>query len=227
MTQIAGNQVNIIDLMANLAEKRPAFHSEADFQHAFAWSICEGDPRLTARLEIPVTAHERIDLLPDSRGHIDLLLIDTETGAQTAIEFKYPTAAWAETVRGESFRLKAHGATDLSSYDALKDLRRLESLVDAGSVQNGLLIMLTNEPAYWNGPASSKSTNADAFRIHDGVTISGSRAWSPKTGGGTKQGRASAIELRGEYSIAWQDFSELLGNKGRFRWFSLEVHGQD
>lgn len=213
MTQIAGNQVNINDVMAELAQERPTFHSEADFQHAFAWAIREAVPRLSPRLEIPLNPRE----------HIDLLLSDAETNAQTAVEFKYPTAAWTETVRGETFRLKAHGATDLVSYDALKDLRRLESLVDSGTVQNGLLIMLTNEPAYWNGPATGKPTNADAFRIHDGTTISGSRDWSPKTGTGTKQGRASAIELRGEYSIAWRDFSDLPGNKGHFRWFCLEV----
>lgn len=79
------------------------------------------------------------------------------------------------------FRLKAHGATDLVGYDALKDLGRLESLVDSGTLQNGLLIMLTNEPAYWKEPPSSKLTNAEAFRIHDGANISGGRGWSPNT----------------------------------------------
>lgn len=214
MTHIAGTPIDLSGLMAQLAGDRPVFHSEADFQHAFAWAICAADPRLRARLEIQLTTHQ----------HLDLLLTDANTDQKTAIEFKYPRAAWTGEHRGEAFNLRAHGATDLVGYDTLKDIQRLESLVDAGTVHNGLLLMLSNEPAYWNGPASALPTNADAFRIHDGITISGIRDWGPKTGDGTKRGREPAIELQGSYDIIWQDYAEMPGSKGRFRWFAIEVN---
>ncbi len=214
MTHIAGTPIDLSGLMAQLAMDRPAFHSEADFQHTFAWAICTADPRLRARLEIQLPANE----------HLDLLLTNANTDQKTAIEFKYPRASWTWNSQSEAFNLRAHGATDLVGYDTLKDLQRLESLVDAGTVQNGMLIMLTNEPAYWKKPASTLPTNADAFRINDGITISGTRDWGPKTGDGTKRGRARPIELRGSYDITWQDYAELPGSKGRFRWFAIEVN---
>lgn len=214
MTHIAGTPIDISGVMAQLAVDRPVFHSEADFQHAFAWAICTRNPRLRARLEIELTTHQ----------HLDLLLTDADTDQKTAVELKYPRAAWTGEDRGEPFNLRAHGAADLVGYDTLKDLQRLESLVDAGTVQNGLLLMLTNEPAYWKKPASALPTNADAFRIHDGITICGTRDWGPKAGDGTKRGRARPVELRGSYDITWRDYAELPGSKGRFRWFAIEVN---
>ena len=38
--------------MAALARVRPLFHSEADFQHAFAWQLHSAHPDARIRLEI-------------------------------------------------------------------------------------------------------------------------------------------------------------------------------
>ena len=213
MTEVAGRPIHVSNFMAQLAKNRPVFHSEADFQHAFAWAMREAYPRLQARLEIELTVRE----------HLDLLLTDIDTHERTAVEFKYPRAAWSGDDRGEEFNLKSHGATDLIGYDTLKDVQRLESLVDAGTAQNGLLLLLTNEPAYWATPKSTMTSNFDAFRIHDGVTVSGTHDWGPRTGHGTKKSREKPIALRGTYHIRWHDYSDLGGSKGRFRWFDLEV----
>lgn len=71
-----------------LAEERPVFHSEGDFQHAFAQAMRAADPELSARVEVPLVTLKHTEPAPNSRGHIDLLLIDTDNRTKTAIEFK-------------------------------------------------------------------------------------------------------------------------------------------
>ena len=43
--------IEIIDVSNELSKERPVFHSEADFQHALAWKICEKYHELNIRLE--------------------------------------------------------------------------------------------------------------------------------------------------------------------------------
>jgi len=45
------NLAEIEETMAALARVRPLFHSEADFQHAFAWQLHSADPDARIRLE--------------------------------------------------------------------------------------------------------------------------------------------------------------------------------
>jgi hypothetical protein len=40
-------------MLTELARERTVFHSEADFQHAFAWKINEHLPDAEIRLEVP------------------------------------------------------------------------------------------------------------------------------------------------------------------------------
>jgi hypothetical protein len=65
------------DLLDRLGQTRPIFHSEADFQHAFAWEIHLRHPTARVRLE----QHIKPGL------HLDL---GFEVGGQrTAVELKY------------------------------------------------------------------------------------------------------------------------------------------
>jgi hypothetical protein len=43
-------------IMTSLAQSRPVFHAEADFQHAFAWELHKELPSAQVRLELPVVA---------------------------------------------------------------------------------------------------------------------------------------------------------------------------
>ncbi len=63
--------------MAQLAEERPVFHSEADFQHAFASRLHLERPDARIRLEARARAGVRLDLLA---------ALDSW---RVAIEFKY------------------------------------------------------------------------------------------------------------------------------------------
>jgi hypothetical protein len=104
-----------------LAAKRPVFHSEADFQHAFAWEIHQHLPDAYVRLEY------RPALLP-TRAYVDVWVVD---GNQTlAIELKYKTAPLSVQLDdGEKFDLMSQGAQDLGRYDFVRDLWRLEQVL--------------------------------------------------------------------------------------------------
>jgi hypothetical protein len=61
MSFIAG-AVDVDTVLARLSSVRRVFHSEADFQHAFAWVLHEVDPSLNIRLEVRQDKREYVDL---------------------------------------------------------------------------------------------------------------------------------------------------------------------
>ena len=95
------------DLLAELAGKRPVFHSEADFQHALAWKIHEAFPSANVRPEYKP--------FPEKRVYIDIWVSGAESAA---IELKYLTRRLKVDVNGERFTLKDQSARDLGRYDA-------------------------------------------------------------------------------------------------------------
>ena len=80
--------LDIDDLMAKLSEKRRVFHSEADFQHAFAWQIREATPEYEIRLEFNPVPEERRKIYLD-------IWIPVE---KVAIELKFVTRHLDTTV---------------------------------------------------------------------------------------------------------------------------------
>ena len=194
-------------VLASLARARPVFHSEADFQFAFAWEAKVIRPDLEVRLE----TH------PEPNVRLDLELVDPASGTGVAVELKYMTRLWAGTDRGEAFALKNHGASDLRGYDVVKDIERVERFVDARPGWAGYVIALSNEASYWRAPTHGRVTNADAFRLHEGVVLAGERIWGPLTGG-TSKGRETPLRLRGTYELRWSDYSKLdVSVAGTFR----------
>jgi hypothetical protein len=67
-TQETGSLLDLNQVLESLAEKRPVFHSEADFQHALAWEIHNVKSDASIRLELPVRAD-------DGAVHLDLLVV--------------------------------------------------------------------------------------------------------------------------------------------------------
>lgn len=197
--------------MRGLAQVRPVFHSEADFQLAFAWHLQLQDPRASVRLETR----------PRPGVHLDLLLTTAER--PIAIELKYLTASWTGEAGGEQFHLLAQGAQDIRAYDCVKDIERVEQFVASAPGASGLVLVLANDAAYWRPASHARLTNADAFRLREGSTIAGSRAWGPKTGPGTMRGRERSINLTGEYTCRWNDYSSIGGKNGTFRYLAFAV----
>lgn len=212
---IAGS-VKLADALAQLAARRPIFHSEADFQVAVAWQVQTMDPLMRVRLETR----------PEPGVHLDLDFARPDLDLQTAVELKYMTARWEGEHDGERFDLRAHGADDTTSYDVVKDIERVERFSAARPGCNGAVVALSNEPIYWNAADAAEVTNAMQFRLGEALTLSGRLAWGPNTGAGTKRSREADIDLSGTYVLGWRDFSEIPGgghNRDRFRYLMVDV----
>lgn len=191
---------HVHEVMSELSHQRRAFHSEADFQHAFAQLLVKRHPSLNVRLEIPYRVIGSSDLGP--RTVVDLFCSDSAGGGVTAIEFKYRTRRWSGSVDPEDFDLLHHSAEDLGRWDFVNDISRLERWfkTDGGTA---FAIFLTNDGAYWSVPPGQPSTNDAAFRIHEGVILTGELRWANNMYPGNTR------TLRGRFPMQWSDYSDL------------------
>lgn len=196
------------DALRSLAQNRPLFHSEADFQHALAWEIHERWPALSVRLEAkPLGISERI--------YIDIWIMDGSS--PVAIELKYKTRRLNVTIDGEVFALLDQSAQDIGRYDFLADLQRLERVCGSCSGLSAYGILLTNDSSYWKTSLRAASVDAQ-FRLHEGRDLKGELAWGLGASKGTMRNRESPVALKGTYAATWNDYSEILGD-GSYRQF--------
>jgi hypothetical protein len=209
--------VVVDDLLACLAVGRPVFHSEADFQHAFAWLLHHTHPEFELRLEIPLHA-------PEGVVHLDLLA--TSRDQSIAVETKYKTRSLACIAANEEFRLANHAAQDLARYDFIKDIRRLERLASAHMCTSAYAILLTNDSSYWT-PGRPNAVDA-AFRLQEGRALQGTLEWDPRASAGTTRGREPALSLSGSYTVAWRDYSRVDSPRHEaFRYLAVQVLGRE
>lgn len=194
------------DLLEMLARTRPVFHSEADFQHALAWHWRERSPNAAVRLEYRLP-------FKDERSYADLWI--REGGQTTHIELKYWTRALTVSVEDEAFTLVDQAAQDISRYDFIKDVERVERTVQSGFAQRGFIVALTNDQGYWNPPRPD--TVDAAFRLHEGRSLSGELAWAEHAGTGTTANRQRVLNLAREYRCHWTPYSNLGVPRGEFR----------
>ncbi len=209
MELIAG-RVRLPEVMAHLAARRPVFHSEADFQFAFAQSVADIDTTINIRLEVPQRAARRT--------YVDLVC---SADQRTLIEFKYVTRAWTGTdgLTEEVFNLRSHAAMDLARLYFLHDVTRLEGWTADRTATNGFAVLLTNASALWE-PAIREDTNDAAFRLHEGQTLTGSLTWGTPEHPYERNNRL----LRGTYTTNWQDYSQPDNRVGgTLRWLGWAV----
>ncbi|AGZ44183.1 hypothetical protein [Actinoplanes friuliensis] len=207
MPLLAG-AVDVDAVMASLSSARRVFHSEADFQHAFAWVLHEVEPSLNIRLEVR----------QDKREYVDLFCFGPK--GRTAVEFKYFTARWDGTDSAtEKFHLRGHAATDLARRNFVFDIARLERFCASGRATNGFAIMVSNDRRLWEPIVSRRVARDQEFRIDEGRALKDVLRW------GTEGSYfdANQRELAGSYSVAWRDFSELNGPAGDFHQLILPV----
>ena len=198
-------------ILQSLSQRRPIFHSEADFQHEFAWELRSHHPDCQIRLEVPSTS--------DGIGTTDIVV--RHGGAVCGVELKYLTRRYETEVLGEAFRLKAHGAQDLRRYDVLKDVWRLERF---NRVYGGpsFVVALTNDRSYWRS-FNRRATIDGAFRLDDGRAVSGELRWSDLAGARTIKGRSAILDLLGSYSLVWRDYGRNFEGGQPFRYLAIEV----
>ena len=204
-------ELDIHGVMAELAERRPIFHSEADFQFALAWRIATMKRDGEVRLEKPF----RRD---DKTRYLDIWL----PTARIPIELKYCTRDLSVEHAGEAFALKNQSAHDLRRHDFIADLVRLEGLVSQGCASaEGYAVFLTNDPLYWQ--PGKRETRDEAFRLHDGRRLKDRMAWRGHPSKGTTEGRESALCLRNRYDLRWKRYFVLPGKYGEFRYLAVKV----
>ena len=200
--------LDIHNLMADLAQHRPIFHSEADFQHALAWQIHEIMPDCEIRLEFPPFS--------DKRMYLDIWL----SIPRIAIELKFATRKLECKRKGEHFFLRDQSAQDVKRYDFLKDIQRLEQVVMDGNADAGFAILLTNDHLYWQEP--TRNTTDAYFRLHEDRTVSAGKVlrWSKDTSPKTQKGREELC-LKSSYHLRWQDYGE--ERNPLFRYLAVSV----
>lgn len=201
---------NIHKLMECLARVRPVFHSEADFQQSLVSCIYKRRPCLI---------HSEFHPFLPERMALDIWI----PSQKTAIELKYRTRKLHLNQGGVTFQLRDQEAQDVSRYDFVKDIERLERVANAKPPALGFAVFLTNDSSYWK--PSKKLDPFDAeFRVHESKAIKDVMRWDDRARPGTKKGRESPIRLKGSYKCEWRDFSSFGGKKyGQFRYLAIEV----
>ncbi len=208
MSKLAPPVFDIRPVLASLSDKRRVFHSEADFQFAFAWESKLLYPHIEVRLETHPKENPALRL--------DVQILDRHNTETIAVELKYLTREWAGEDAGETFALKTHSAHDIKRYDVVKDIFRVEDFIRGRQSWRGFAVVLTNVAAYWTVPNGESNSLDAAFRIHDNANLAGILGWKAITG--TARGRSGDISLAGRYPLRWSDYSSLdESSAGKFR----------
>jgi len=197
----ASDPIDAASILLELAQSRPIFHSEADFQHALAWRLHEQMPESRFRLELPIDTEA-------GRIHVDIDVRDRS--GEVLIELKYKTRAVTTVHNGELFTLKNQAAQVLGRYDFLKDVERLESVVSTRANSRAYAILLTNDSAYWK-PLRDSSLGYASFSLADGRVLHGELRWGARAGKGTRKNREAPIRISRTYRLRWFDYSDFGG----------------
>ena len=206
--------VEPLQIIQTLGKSRTVYHSEKDFQHAFAWELHRSGSEWDVRLEVPVRT---------SVGAIHLDVVARSPLGQVAIELKYKTRKLVVEANGEDFNLASHAAQDLARYDFFKDLARVEAFAHAGPNRTGYAVFLTNDSAYWKAP-SGVGHGYGAFAMNDGRDVSGNLCWGERASEGTRKGRHDEIAIGGRYHLQWMRYSSLAVKAyGDFRYLCVRA----
>lgn len=191
------------------------------------WANCYGAPQATAWMEVGWRV-SKVDLSTKtvcflrSQMYVDLWL----PGLGVAIELKYATRelecrARASDLRPpcEAYSLRSQAAQDITRYDFVKDVARLERVVDGcPDARRGIAVLLTNNPLYWECSKKKNGKPIDEdFHLHQGRKLRQApdgMDWTEGAKEGTKKGKDVPIVLNGSYpALAWKCYSDLDGDR--------------
>lgn len=206
------NKNQLTTAINNLAKKRPAFYSEADFQFSLAWELKTLLPNANIYLE-------RYE--PTFNYHVDIWI--EENGDFFPIELKYKTKKDEAFINGQKITLKDHSAIPLGSYDYLKDIRRIENLSQLPGFKKGYAVMLTNESMYYG---TNTTTSAyDMFKICQNLTKQANVTmnWgltNKQTPFQATKGRGP-FALKNTYQMHWDSYNNIY--KYEFKYIISEI----
>src|SRR4051812_48593328 len=165
-------------------------------------------------------ANIRLERRMSTTPRLELDLLIELAGRTLAVELKYPRAALTIELGDEAYDLRL-GAPDVDAYAVVKDVWRLERLVREGVADEGCALVVSNHRWMWEPSSTGRETLGDAFRLTDGIVMSGLRAWRPTQ----KTWPAEPIELAGSYELRWRNYATVPGQRGarQFRYLLLAV----
>lgn len=203
--------ITIEPVLASLSKRRPIFRSEADRQNELAHELSAHYSDLALRLEYPIG----ID------GHASLDILLRKGAAQFGIELKYLCRLVHRAIDDEIFALKHQSAHDIRRYDVVKDIVRMERFAARFGAHAAVLV-LTNDPAYRSRRRRADTIDA-AFDLSDLSNLTSTLDWTAAAGAGTTKGRAEPLTLSGSYDLRWNDYSDLGGDGGHFRYLYVPI----
>jgi hypothetical protein len=199
----------IRDALVELSKERQIFHSEADFQHAFAMYLSKVfHDQYDVRLERCIKTN-------NDNFYVDIFLIARlDEQPNIAIELKYKTnEVTFEDVQGEVFSLKGHSANDLGRYHFREDLFWLEQLKKDKKIELGFAIFLTNDDKYWKLPTKEVKTLDMHYRIHEVTEIPQIATWNLKLDDPTHWTKKHReLRLSKSYNCKWENYSDMSNN---------------
>lgn len=202
-----------------LGEERPLFHSEADFVLELAMKLKELNPVLKFRAERPYA---------NNNGTIYLDLEVINESKKYAIELKYKTKKFVDSIYNEPYNLTSHYAPNLSRFDFWADLERVQFLISKCQFAGGFVVFLTNDSNYWNN--DSKGYMSYGFNLKDKRTVQKNKIlkWSNQpseasVGKIDKKRLGKCFQFQKPYTLNWDLFSELKDQKQVFKYLLVEA----
>lgn len=210
--------------MIELREKQSIFHSEDHFKFQLTWMIQERCKDCEIILEYPVN-------LSGGHAYIDIVVKIENFYLPLELKYKKANFCYKYTHDDELIKLKYQSAQDNGRYFFLRDIQRIEQLLDSRDKFGplGYAVLLTNDKAYWNEPRAGWELRNDGdFRIHEGCEpISGKRCWKMKHEIiQSTEGSMGPLEFRGVYPVQWEDYATFNGNpiqNGVFRYTVVKI----
>ncbi len=200
---------DIENILIKLHEKRPIFHSEGDFQFSLGCEIQSMYPNVKIIVERPLYVERPVDEKIPSRGtkpvteHIDMFLYDGPN--RIGIELKFIKAKFSYKDDWGDYCLKPSLANDLSCYDILKDIHRLENYAQIDKIiDSGYAITITNISTLWKKHCDG--SDYDHFRVFDGRKLHGTIDWLSDEVAKKKEYRSKSINLNGNYTVNWHEY---------------------
>ena len=203
--------LDIHKLMAVLAERRPIFRKEDDFQKSLESLIREFHPGNVTKLEFNPLPYEKPRIRHD---------IFVQSGAEsTVIELKYPTETVDIEHEGELFELKESGLDADGYYHCVEDIYRLEdTIAKCPNIQSGVFVLLTHRAPFWK--KTRPSAGSAVFSLHEGRKLEGKLTYPDNS----RSRKREPIDLRGTYELRWRSYSDLSPSKfHQFRYLAVEV----
>lgn len=150
-------------------KERKVFHGEIDFQFELMNAIKEYYNTCIVRAGHPFKINGR-------RKYVDILITDENNKKGIIVELKYKTENKKNNkikINSETYILGNQGAKDDSSYYILKDIEKIEKIIDNKNndygihIIKGYVIFITNDKTYMENKISGKAENVSLNRIND------------------------------------------------------------